>query len=212
MSIESKEKPNKKEEIIKAAAKIFSMKGKAGARMKDIAKEAEVSSALLHYHFKSKDDLYYKVLKFYIIDKVKDIRSATIGNELDIYMEHPKKFLSTVIYNLNHYFETHKYFTKLLIQEMSTDGKILKRVMCEKKDSFQNNTQKDILNILIDKGLINDINPFHFIFTMNALILSIYTYEPFIDIMIEQHDQDSKKFKKERLENIIEQLWLIIKK
>jgi TetR/AcrR family transcriptional regulator len=212
MNIEEKNKPNKKEDIIKAAAKIFSLKGKAGSRMKDIAKEAGVSSALLHYHYRKKDDLYYEVLKFYIIDKVKELKETTDEDDIGYAIRKPKEFLSMVVHRLNDYFKTHKYFTKLLIQEMSTDGKTLRRVMCEKKESLNLTRRKDILKRLMEEGIVKKIDPFQFRFTMSVLILSLYTYEPFIDIMTEKHNQDSEKFKKERLESIIEQLWLIIKK
>ncbi len=47
------------EERIKAAAKkIFVQKGYAGARMQDIANEAKINKALLHYYFRSKDQLF----------------------------------------------------------------------------------------------------------------------------------------------------------
>lgn len=47
------------EEKIKQAAKlIFVRKGYAGARMQDIANEAKINKALLHYYFRSKDQLF----------------------------------------------------------------------------------------------------------------------------------------------------------
>jgi AcrR family transcriptional regulator len=46
------------EQIIAAAKKIFIQKGLAGARMQDIADEAGINKALLHYYYRSKDKLF----------------------------------------------------------------------------------------------------------------------------------------------------------
>lgn len=50
---------NKSEEAILAAArKVFTQKGYAAARMEDIAREAGINRALLHYYFRSKDRMF----------------------------------------------------------------------------------------------------------------------------------------------------------
>jgi TetR/AcrR family transcriptional regulator len=46
------------EKILEAARKVFLTKGLAGARMQDIADEAGMNKALLHYYFSSKDKLF----------------------------------------------------------------------------------------------------------------------------------------------------------
>jgi AcrR family transcriptional regulator len=46
------------EKILDAAKKVFVSKGMAGARMQDIADEAGINKALLHYYFRSKDKLF----------------------------------------------------------------------------------------------------------------------------------------------------------
>lgn len=46
------------QQIIAAARKIFVQKGLAGARMQDIADEAGINKAMLHYYYRSKDRLF----------------------------------------------------------------------------------------------------------------------------------------------------------
>src|SRR6185436_18120443 len=46
------------EKILAAAKKVFTHEGMAGARMQDIADEARINKALLHYYFRSKDKLF----------------------------------------------------------------------------------------------------------------------------------------------------------
>src|SRR2546422_4503490 len=43
--------------ILAAAHAVFLRRGTAGARMQEIAREADVNSALLHYYFRTKDRL-----------------------------------------------------------------------------------------------------------------------------------------------------------
>lgn len=49
--------------ILEAARKVFTRAGTAGARMQDIAREAGVNQALLHYYFRSKQALADRVFR-----------------------------------------------------------------------------------------------------------------------------------------------------
>jgi TetR/AcrR family transcriptional regulator len=49
------------EKILEAARKVFVMKGMYGARMQDIADEAGINKALLHYYFRNKEMLFEKI-------------------------------------------------------------------------------------------------------------------------------------------------------
>src|SRR5688500_5974959 len=49
--------------ILQAARRVFVRRGTAGARMQDIAEEAGVNQALLHYYFRSKDGLAVAVFR-----------------------------------------------------------------------------------------------------------------------------------------------------
>jgi TetR/AcrR family transcriptional regulator len=51
------------ERILAAAKKVFLAKGLAGARMQDIADEAGINKALLHYYFRSKEKLFEMIFK-----------------------------------------------------------------------------------------------------------------------------------------------------
>ena len=51
------------EQILDAAYKVILRRGKAGTRMQEIADEAGVNKALLHYYFRSKDKIYASVVR-----------------------------------------------------------------------------------------------------------------------------------------------------
>jgi AcrR family transcriptional regulator len=53
--------PDAEQRILGAARRVFIRRGTAGARMQEIAEEAGVNQALLHYYFRSKDRLAERV-------------------------------------------------------------------------------------------------------------------------------------------------------
>ncbi len=50
------------EKILMAASKVFTQKGYAGTKTRDIAEEAGINLALLNYYFRSKEKLFQKVM------------------------------------------------------------------------------------------------------------------------------------------------------
>jgi TetR/AcrR family transcriptional regulator len=57
MSPTPREDENTEQKILQAARVVFVRRGTAGARMQEIAEEAGVNQALLHYYFRTKDGL-----------------------------------------------------------------------------------------------------------------------------------------------------------
>lgn len=56
-----KDDPDTREQILAAAGKVFRTKGYAAARMQEIADEAQINKALLHYYFESKEKLFGQI-------------------------------------------------------------------------------------------------------------------------------------------------------
>jgi TetR/AcrR family transcriptional regulator len=78
-----KEKDKTAEErILAAAKKVFITKGMAGARMQDIADEAGINKALLHYYFRSKEKLFEVIFSETVsrfIPRVNEIMSSDMS-------------------------------------------------------------------------------------------------------------------------------------
>lgn len=68
------------EKILSAAKKVFIRKGLDGARMQEIADEAGINKALLHYYFRSKMNLFEVVFKNIIIEFVPSIGKILKSN------------------------------------------------------------------------------------------------------------------------------------
>lgn len=88
--------------ILNAAVKVFTRKGYSGARMEEIAKEAGINRALLHYYFRDKETMFNiifetKFKEFFtgifgafqsdvpFLEKIKSI----VDHEITVLTKHP---------------------------------------------------------------------------------------------------------------------------
>jgi TetR/AcrR family transcriptional regulator len=71
LNIKKRNAKKTKERILIVAKQEFAKKGFSGTRMENIAKQADVNKALLHYYYKSKEKLYLTLLNSFIkVEKV----------------------------------------------------------------------------------------------------------------------------------------------
>jgi AcrR family transcriptional regulator len=88
--------------ILEAARKVFIRKGLDGARMQEIADEAGINKALLHYYFRSKDKLFKMVFseamgKFFpSIALMLSLPDITIEKKIESVVE---RYLSVIMEN-----------------------------------------------------------------------------------------------------------------
>ena len=71
-----KQKTKRKDQIIEAAAQIFSQKGYSGAIMADIAIQANIGKGTIYEYFKSKEDLFFAVFEWF---QKKTENAAVVG-------------------------------------------------------------------------------------------------------------------------------------
>jgi AcrR family transcriptional regulator len=76
---------NVEQDIIEAARKIFHTKGYKEATMRDIAAEANINMAMLHYYFRSKDNLFFLIFDECFRDLYGKIISAISDPDLNIF-------------------------------------------------------------------------------------------------------------------------------
>lgn len=72
-------KENKENEILEAAEKLFAEKGFKGATTTLIAAEAGVTHAMLHYYFRTKDQIFLKVLDTYTEEIRQSLKSIMVS-------------------------------------------------------------------------------------------------------------------------------------
>jgi AcrR family transcriptional regulator len=62
--------------VLDAAARLFAGRGYAGTNLSDVAAEAGIKTGSLYYHFDSKDELVYEVLRFGVAHSHEHARAA----------------------------------------------------------------------------------------------------------------------------------------
>lgn len=72
-------KENKENEILEAAEKLFAEKGFKGATTTLIAAEAGVTHAMLHYYFRTKDQIFLKVLDTYTEEIRQNLKAIMVS-------------------------------------------------------------------------------------------------------------------------------------
>jgi len=93
---------NTEQKILEAAKSVFLQKGMEGSRMQEIADEAGINKALLHYYFRSKEKLFLAIFQSTLVKIIPAIEVITetdlpifekikifIGNYMDAILENP---------------------------------------------------------------------------------------------------------------------------
>ena len=83
-----------KEKIIKAALKIFMIKGYAASSMSDVVVEAQLSKGAIYYHFKNKKDLFLQCIDF-MFEEYERWKLETYSDSIDV-----KEILQTYLGSL----------------------------------------------------------------------------------------------------------------
>lgn len=72
------------EAILAAARRVFVAKGLAGARMQDIANDAGINKALVHYYYRSKERLFERVFREEL-NRMHTNMSAILGADIPLF-------------------------------------------------------------------------------------------------------------------------------
>ncbi len=113
----------KEEHILKAAMDVFIEKGRDGARMQEIADRAGINKALLHYYFRSKENIYEKILRKIFFGFFNQIESliTTSASFADLLQGFIDGFIDMFTANPNlHLFIFH---------ELSQGGTVVKKML-----------------------------------------------------------------------------------
>lgn len=114
---------NTEEKILQAARRVFITKGMEGARMQEIADEAGINKALLHYYFRSKDKLFEAVFSEIFsgfFEKVGAVllSDAPIKEKIILFTN---TYIDTIVAN--------PFVPQFIINEINRDPNIMKKLM-----------------------------------------------------------------------------------
>ena len=174
--VKKKNTDTSEEKILAAARKVFFEKGMAGARMQDIADEAGINKALLHYYFRSKDKLFETIFaetfsKF--LPKVNQV----LDSDLPLF-EKITTFCETYISQM----QQNPYIVLFIMNEVNKHPEsFLQRMWAGEKRPHIKKLVSQI-DSEVKKGNIKKVNPINLVINMMSLCAF-----PFISRPIWQH-------------------------
>ncbi|GBE26608.1 putative HTH-type transcriptional regulator YttP [bacterium BMS3Bbin03] len=193
-------KSETEEKIVQAAARIFLQKGKEGARMQEIADQAGINKALLHYYFRSKDKLFLEVFKnqmeiFFdgLINALEETDQIEIGLRyfIDTYIDIVSKNVELI------------HFIFWEIQKNSEI--VLNRILSRR--NLQKNPFIDFLEKAIEKKQIRPIDPCNFVISLFGLCIYPFLAKPVLEKVFLQIDVTSADFLRLRKKEVFDLVW-----
>ncbi|MEI6275289.1 MAG: TetR/AcrR family transcriptional regulator [Prolixibacteraceae bacterium] len=169
-----------KEKIIQAAHDVFIRKGMDGARMQEIADEAGINKALLHYYFHTKEQLFREV--FY------GILSRLIPGLILIFKGEgtfPDK-IEAVVAEYDSFMYQNPYLPQFVFREVNRDPDQLAGFMSDQGLDF------DLVEKMIDRevqaGHLRFITFPHLFVSMIGMIVIPYVGRPLFQRKLFQND------------------------
>lgn len=175
------------DKILLAASKVFTEKGFAGARTRDIADEAGINLALLNYYFRSKEKLFDQVMKVKIVllfGKIIPIISnekTTIEEKIDLASE---KYFEILSKNPN--------LPLFVISEIQKKNSDIKSILP---------VEKILMNSVIIQQIKEknpELNPFHFLLNFLGMTVFPFLARPVFQNFHIMNDDEFQKFMEER--------------
>jgi AcrR family transcriptional regulator len=179
----SEKELNTEQTILKAAKKIFIQKGMDGARMQEIADEAGINKALLHYYFRSKDKLFEAIFQDAILKFIpgmmemlqsdlplfKKIEIFT-GNYIDAFIENP-------------------FIPGFIMHELSRDPSKIAAMV--KNSGVRPEAFISQINKEIETGSIVPIDPYHLIVNILSMCIFPFAARPILLNVLFRKDPDA---------------------
>lgn len=182
---------NTEQQILEAAKNVFQRKGMDGARMQEIADEAGINKALLHYYFRTKQKLFEAVFKHAFSLLAPQLKH--ILND-DSSIEDKIKNFSL---NYTSFIIKHPYLPNFIIQELNRNPKFI--VDMQNQIGFPNIEKfKKQLQLEIDAGIILPIGAEQLF--INILSLNVFPFlsRPLIQMITNTDDAAYDQLLEER--------------
>lgn len=179
------------EQILEAAKQIFQTRGFSGARMQEIADEADINKSMLHYYFRSKDKLFQKVFQDSIRQFFPEI--LKVLNADLAFVSKVEKLVETY-YEM---FKKHPHLPRFVIHEMNQHPErfreFVKRTGFEIPERFVKQIKAEIKS-----GAIRKIDPREFIINTIGLCVFPLIARPMIETVFEMNDEQYQQFLEQR--------------
>ena len=172
------------EAILQAAGKAFTRKGLSGARMQDIADEAGINKALVHYYFETKEKLFTLIFE-QEFGKLFSHLAAVISSDIPLF-EKIEKIVALDIERLGQFPDMPLF----VINEVSRNpAMIVKKFKQMHVKSMLVNFQKQV-NGEIKKGAIKNITAEQLLINIQALSIFPFIAKPMIRNVLQMTEKN----------------------
>jgi AcrR family transcriptional regulator len=156
------------EKILAAAKKVFISKGMSGARMQDIADEAGINKALLHYYFRNKEKLF-EVIFLEAAQKLFPAINVVFESDIPLFQK-LERFCEEYITVMSE----NPYLPLFVLNEINQDPetfltKIWGKQNLPRPKKFLEQIEKEI-----KKGTIKRVSPLQLL--MNLISMTIFPF------------------------------------
>ena len=153
------------EKILAAAKKVFISKGMSGARMQDIADEAGINKALLHYYFRNKEKLF-EVIFLEAAQKLFPAINVVFESDIPLFQK-LERFCEEYITVMSE----NPYLPLFVLNEINQDPetfltKIWGKQNLPRPQKFLEQIEKEI-----KKGTIKKISPLQLLINLISMII-----------------------------------------
>lgn len=192
-------------QILDAARKVFYRKGLSGARMQEIADEAGINKAMLHYYFRNKEKLFSAIFKegaMQIFPKIIEYLQADLPlfEKIENFTE---KYLTLLQDNC--------YMPAFVLHELSQNSE---RFLDFIGDRLSNNVDYFVMDVnkAIASGAIKETDPKQLIMNMMSLCIFPIVTKPMVKMVLKFTDEEYNDFIEQRKKEIPEFIINSIKK
>jgi AcrR family transcriptional regulator len=194
------------DKILLVAQRIFREKGYNGTKTQEIADEAGINKALLHYYFTSKAILFEKVFLL-SLEEVFSVLGGYLNNDQPL-----KSKLPFLITSYLKYISKNVNLFVFVISEISQNQNFTEKFV--KIALHKINFEQFITSFKreVAEGTIKDIDPIQFLINLVSLCVFPFLASPLITSIFATIDFDSDSFFLQRREVIISTLLAMVEK
>lgn len=195
--------PSTESIIFDAALRIFSRKGKDGARMQEIADAAGINKAMLHYYFRNKDSLYEAVFAHV---------SGRFFSEIDRVMAQDRPFAESMKEMIDVYMDMHAVqpeVARLWVHENLNGAPVARAIIERHREGDQPNGPHRLLARIrkaVESGEIRPVDPVHLMMTVLGMTVMTFIATPALSVFDPSLRIDSVAMIEARKRHIVEVL------
>lgn len=191
------------ERIFEAALTVFARKGKDGARMQEIADEAAINKAMLHYYFRSKDQLYEAVFDYVFRRFMGSFAAA---------LQETKSFAETLHTFIDSYVDfvaSHRRVVRLMVTEQLSGGAVMQQRLGTLFRSGEAPPQLFVQRVeaAIANGEIRAVDPLQTMLTIVSGCIFSFIAAPMVRLLIPAAADDEAAFIQQRKAHLFDLLY-----